>query len=274
MEEDAGREEGLHQTVDPRLAGCWNKVERADEHRCHLYREIQGFLNREPNPIITERNPETGRAVLRVRDDYPPPPLRLSIIVGDVAHNLRSCLDHLAFQLVRSNGGTPTFATGYPIYSARPTSSQGEAVRKRKVQGMSDAAIADIERLQPYNGRYLGYHPLEMLRGLSNWDKHNTVVLTVAQAKTSYQVTYRSGVQVAVERGEARLFEAGAIMEIIEPPADDASEMYVEHEAAVEIFFDESGPGKGRGVLPLLYDLQQFVGRLILDFDRVHFRSS
>ena len=38
-----------------------------------------------------------------------------SLILGDLLHNLRSALDHLAWQLVVDGGGTPSQDTNFPV---------------------------------------------------------------------------------------------------------------------------------------------------------------
>jgi hypothetical protein len=48
-----------------------------------------------------------------------PPPLPLSVLLGVFLHNLRSSLDHIAWQLVLDNGGTPVKKTSFQIVLKR-----------------------------------------------------------------------------------------------------------------------------------------------------------
>lgn len=42
-------------------------------------------------------------------------PVSVSVILGDVVHNLRGALDHLAWQIVASTGRNPSTSTYFPI---------------------------------------------------------------------------------------------------------------------------------------------------------------
>jgi len=46
-------------------------------------------------------------------------PERLGVLLGDWAHNLRSALDHLMWQLVILYGGTPNRRTQFPIFQRK-----------------------------------------------------------------------------------------------------------------------------------------------------------
>lgn len=48
------------------------------------------------------------------------PPIMLSVLVGEVVHQLRSALDHLAYALVQAAGNCPTRFTAFPVLAARP----------------------------------------------------------------------------------------------------------------------------------------------------------
>src|SRR5688572_1441682 len=89
--------------ADP-LAGAYIKIERAKEHVQDLETEITAFLGREPYRIVRQDDANTGEQTYRVlvSEDGP---LRWGAIIGDVIHNLRTALDHLACQLVLANGG-------------------------------------------------------------------------------------------------------------------------------------------------------------------------
>ena len=63
--------------------------------------------------IVAESDPNTGDQVFKFRVRAPIP-VDLSLVIGDAVHNLRSALDHLAWQLVLANGQTPTTQTAYP----------------------------------------------------------------------------------------------------------------------------------------------------------------
>ncbi len=119
------------------------------------------------------------------------PPPGVALFAGDFAHNLRSALDHLAWQLVIDNGLTPTPArtpdprrrgrflpvTEFPIWvePRRPPRRGGAAPLPTICPGISAAAATIVQGEQPYitfpsdpDRQALG-----ALRKLNNVDKHH-----------------------------------------------------------------------------------------------------
>ncbi|GAC1399098.1 MAG: hypothetical protein NVSMB56_14050 [Pyrinomonadaceae bacterium] len=80
------------------------------------------FINSNPYRIERESDPQTGYNVYRVFD-IQTPPVEIGLLAGDVIHNLRSVLDHLAYQLVYVNGAT---------IPSKPLSLSGIARRNTK----------------------------------------------------------------------------------------------------------------------------------------------
>jgi hypothetical protein len=90
---------------------------RARKHLEELHALIQEFMQGDP-----ERTDSIGGADLHIdnikgkltcdaRIPDAPPVHKWGLVVGDVLHNLRSALDHLAWQLVLANGKSPTSRT-------------------------------------------------------------------------------------------------------------------------------------------------------------------
>jgi len=107
-------------TADERLAGVRAKIERAKQHVLNVDGAARAFLDSNPCEGGTKRDPDTRR-VLHYLVRVKPAPVPLRLIVGDALHNLRSALDHLAWQLVEAGGGTPTRYTAYPIMETNTT---------------------------------------------------------------------------------------------------------------------------------------------------------
>src|ERR1700687_47569 len=91
------------------------KIERAKEHIRNLEAEINAFWTPDRYAIAPEVDHRTGDEVFKIHGNLEVP-ARWGCIVGEVVHNLRSALDHLAWQLVLANGGTPNRATEFPIF--------------------------------------------------------------------------------------------------------------------------------------------------------------
>jgi len=98
-------------------------------------------------------------------------------LAGDVIHNLRAALDHLAQQLALVH--TPTLSNDelrgveFPI---AVSSTKYESDKARKVKGVHPAAIKEIDRLKPYkdgDGEFSAL--LWRLHALDNVDKHRAL---------------------------------------------------------------------------------------------------
>ena len=103
-----------------------------------------------------------------------PPPIELSVLVGDVVHQLRSAVDHIAYELVRAAGNTPTRRTAFPALIERP--------RQLVIDGgVCAEALVAVDDVQPYQWQDSRTHPLSVLTELWNIDKHRTLHLTAMQ---------------------------------------------------------------------------------------------
>jgi hypothetical protein len=82
----------------------WVKAGRASEHLETLRRQLGDFRASAPYTVIPEPANSQDRCGYRLRVDQPMP-VATSATVGDVAHNLRSALDNLAYAVaVHSTG--------------------------------------------------------------------------------------------------------------------------------------------------------------------------
>ena len=105
----------------------------------------------------------------------------LSVIVGDFVHNLRSVLDHLAWQLVLVSGGTPSERTQFPIFISERVSGGPLAAWQRMTAGMNDLILSEVHRVQPYTaGDNAPFTSLAILNALSNEDKHRLPLACVS----------------------------------------------------------------------------------------------
>jgi hypothetical protein len=159
------------------LGGVFAKLDRADEHLESLETEVARFLYGNPYEVVGELNREESAwyFILRI---HRAPPVRISTIIGDIAHNLRSALDHLVWQLVLASGGNPREQNAFPICLYRDT---WRKAAPRRLAGLrSPTAVAEIQRLQPYLRRHASgapvRHPLAVLNRISNIDKHRLML--------------------------------------------------------------------------------------------------
>jgi hypothetical protein len=125
------------------------KIGRANEHFRTLEIEVRQYLDSKPYSIGVKRHPESRRLIYFV-ENVNPTPIKLSAILGDVIHNLRSSLDHLAYQRVRVGTGTqPSSRVYFPIAD---DNAKYPEQRTRQMNGATQAAITAIDALAPYRG--------------------------------------------------------------------------------------------------------------------------
>lgn len=172
---------------DHPLAGCDAKLRRAQQNLQVLDDAIGSYLDRhvEPLPGVSEFDPATNRVLWRFRA-IEEPDLLLSATVGDYIHDLRSALDHLAFELsfTDSHGLIPNRQIAYPCCR---TVKDWEGPRtKGKLGAINHTHRAMIYRTQPCyrrkdaptNPRTTSRrrrHALADLEDFWNDDKHRTL---------------------------------------------------------------------------------------------------
>ena len=117
----------------PSLDGVRAKLARANEHLARLESDTHAFLENEPYRFALEVDGHDY--VVRIKASREPP-IELAIMLGDVLYNLRSSLDHLAWQLASLNGKPPA-GTEFPIFKDRGKfTSSGRSGGLYKIRGL------------------------------------------------------------------------------------------------------------------------------------------
>jgi hypothetical protein len=159
-----------------RFAGANAKVSRAHVHLQTLDDEIKAFFGSYQHPIGGHYNAETAEITLYALGHDQVPLIDWGIRVGDCLHNLRSALDHVAWQFALAHlGREPSESEArkipFPLEDT-PGGFATAAVRKF----LSDDHIRYVDFFQPYKeGDKAKQHKLSILRRLSNLDKHRVV---------------------------------------------------------------------------------------------------
>lgn len=164
----------------PDLDGCEIKIARAEKHIEELEAEIQEHFAGKYTFAI-DRGPD-GRYLYRV-ENLPEIPKRWNAIIGDALFNVRSALDHLAWQLVLLDGKEPTRRTQFPILLSQPHDESGAPVPVNLRPALDRQDVLDeLQRVQPF--REIGpdhdpaHTPLARLSALNNIDKHRLLLTT------------------------------------------------------------------------------------------------
>lgn len=164
-------------TADERIAVIRIKIERAKKHINDLDVSCKSFFSSDPYIVETKSDPKTGQHayhLIGVKDVLP----TISTIVGDILQNLRSALDHMAFQLFKVGPGGRSGGDGrhiyFPIFDDATKYKSGVI---GKVKGMRQDAIDAIHAVKPYKG---GNEVLWRLHALNNLDKHRLLITAVS----------------------------------------------------------------------------------------------
>ncbi len=246
-------------TADERLALIRVKIERAKKHLGDLQIARQSFFDTHPYEVSTDRNGKTGNAVYYLSRIHEMPPI-FSVVAGDVLHNLRSALDHLAYQLVLvgSPGITPKREVSFPIYS---DATEYETDRGRKVEGMSEAAIDAIDAVKPYKG---GNDYLWRLSQLNNIDKHRLLVTVFAELRA--QSVYANGTGrlfVVYPKSLPCALKVGDILHVTEGPD---SELDKDTKFLVDLTIDEPRIMQCESLIDTLQHMADLVDRIVSGF--------
>lgn len=168
-----------------RLESACQKLDRALFHLNSLGDEMEVLAARgAANFVVAEEevqsDPRGAKIIFRPGNLTRPQPY-LGVIVGDYIHNLRSALDHLAWEMAKC--GTEGFRTqgkrattiqfpietvGSSTTSRRTFSSEAH----KRLPGITADQRAFVDSYQPY---HRGNWQLKSLARLSNHDKHRVI---------------------------------------------------------------------------------------------------
>jgi len=251
------------------LAKVRAKIKRANKHIQDAKSIIEAFRNTDPYGVRVEIDLESGHKIQRVHQRAPVPE-ELSLVIGDAVHNLRSALDHLAWQLVEKNGNTPDRHTCFPIYDAPKV---GKAAANPKIKGINPAAATILETVQPYQA---GYGNLRMLHDLDIIDKHRLVLVAaiglssiaspvIDMQKTGGQaVTFQICSPQAFGPDSSAMLEDGTIIGAV--IAGMMPEQDQKFNLSFDIAFCDPQIVKGKPVIEVLAQLAQLVDGVVSQF--------
>jgi hypothetical protein len=162
------------------LDGAQRKIERASEHQRTLRREIKAFAATNPYSVGVEFDAASGWHVARLRVSAEPP-IRLSVIAGEMAYEYISALNHVAWVLAarkrgRERAWKKRTQIQFPI-ALDPAGFAAQPIVKNS--HVSRSAIAAFAGLQPYTGRDgeagARNHSLWHLKEIADSDKHRVL---------------------------------------------------------------------------------------------------
>lgn len=236
------------------------KLFRSTQHLEALDQAITAFLNHKPYIVTPDFDATERTYVYRVKIRSEVPPL-LRVLIGEIIGQLRSTLDHLAWQLALLNTQSPAEGTEFPIFKDEGRYRQGRA---SKIRSLPPAAQTIIDGLQPYLNAAPEDDLLWVLHRLANDDKHRSPH-AVGAATSGIIAGDRRGRDMAVEMS-IRPFDEQAIIGkvIFTNPAE--TDVEVQTDIRFDIAFPIDSAAKGRLVRPELVKLGQRVEQVVREF--------
>lgn len=239
------------------------KFERARGHLDDLEKQLAAWANSGHHTVKNERDPAAGPDRFKVSvisDLVPREPF--GALIGDVLHNLRGALDHLAFALAESYAGRPlpddiAKESEFPIFER----DDARAIAK-KIRGIHPDAQAVIKSLQPYHkGKDCSLDKLWILHALSNIDKHRLLIVgTVSNVAAGFRLSGSCNFQdLDVQVYDTMIEGETVVIRYRAIPIDRDKAMHVEFDPLLQIAFKTPLALNGKGVVRTLNDICDYI---------------
>jgi len=268
----------------PQLASVHAKVDRAEFHLNEINAALKVVWGSKPEAdhIATKINPywyEVGVTVPEVEPVRPTLPL----MIGDCIHNLRSALDHLAWQLSVNNNAPLSAAekTFFPICLTKSGKAGFDKLVKTRIMPfVSPAALAAIEESQPYAAYDIPEEAdIWVLHKLDIVDKHRLLLIAGQHcAVTEFTFTFPNHVPFhqVIPNSQWKPMEHGAEIIRFQIPAEHCGpgkvHMQVDGVRAVQ-FINTGLPCDGMPVEEVLHQLFSLVSGTVGDFESRFFNE-
>ena len=245
--------------MDDPLEGIREKLKRADECIFNLDGEINSFFDEGKYRVI----PDQDSQFFDVAIDYHfrrPIPLRFSVLAGEIAHHLRSCLDHLAWQLSseEERTGRPD-RIEFPVFDECPASKDELSRYNRKIKGLSKGAKEFIGSFQPYLGPDPTIDPLFIIHEMNRLDKHRELIIVY------------TGFQRKMGSSAREFFWQYNQMKTEEAWANLQAAFKADSQVTPQIAFGKIGGWENKAVVPCLAELLSYV-RIVIEESRRLFK--
>jgi len=265
------------------MTDSWQlKLDRAQKHLDEFEGLIGPLLQRCVNPVSKgwETYDQQPAFVYRVRFSNPDPDERLSVIAGDIMHNVRSALDHSVVALAphgrEFNAAFPIFTCDIQARDETTGRYLHPADRKkweRRVRGLPEKAVTLLDFLQPYNGAERGEDPndspLALLNVFQNADKHRELsVIAQGLDDPAFFFTDPSGMVTKEETTNLEalgddLMRNGAVVNL--DRSNPPQKMEMEIEGTPRIVIGRSIDGPMRQCPDVLERMLRFAREIVAD---------
>jgi hypothetical protein len=153
------------------------KIRRAEDHIRALNQCVQRFRKTDPYRVTRELERDGAEHVYTVAVRSQPPSY-LGAIVGDFFHNVRSALDSIIYDV--SLAAKPALTEKERNTIGFPIALREQNFDVAQIRFAPSAAQTEVKSAQPYKTSVPAQHPLWLIRGFNNIDKHRQVLLVPA----------------------------------------------------------------------------------------------
>jgi len=188
------------------LQGAWAKLDRAEFQFTKIEQKTISGFDSDQNPIQRKLDDRTGRIAWVWGDGNQKHWIDLSLDIGELLHNLRSCLDYIAWAFARTIASTPFRRTAFPLLDS---DANWRSTTRNELRDVPRFGVEFIERFQPFQFRNRSFNRhLQIINKLNNTDKHallNVAVTPLAQAEYK---TFTAGTDLIESVGNIPLLDA------------------------------------------------------------------
>ena len=242
--------------------GAHSKIERANRHIDELEAAISAFRSSDKHRFVFEKDASGG--IAKVSHESSAEVLEVvSLITGDVVHNLRATLDHIMFEVVTSLDPTVD-----PDIIKFPISNNENAIKtalqKAEIQtAMSTPLGAEISRvilneIKPYGALD---NAICAVSKLDNIDKHRLVLATFGIVAATFSGRDAHG-NVFIDCGSVG--NLGANMNVLETNIP----VQMQFKSVIEIFIGEAKFPNDQPIVPALRNISQVVTKALEAIER------
>lgn len=258
------------------------KVQRAFDQLRELHDATEAFVKEGAYGLAYEFDSQSAEIVVKAQVLREPPEVQWSVILGEIIHDLRSALDHLAFAMaVRHSGPAPEPLPSpspwrrieFPIFLSEP---EFDVNGHKKLWGVRPGLLTIVKELQPFKCRYgpADTDHLWIVHELSNRDKHrslNFVGFAAGVIGTEIYHPFDQGSFVytaALMRGPfVHDAELCRLRYTPGPPPAPNPEMMVKLHLSFDVAFAQGGPvAQGRLLFSTVDQIRGSVHRIVEGF--------
>lgn len=257
----------------PLFDGARAKIERARKSTDALQAVFERFYESKAYSIRQELDPQAGEKRLVFRAGTLS--LEWSVIIGEIAHNLRSALDHSIYELTCIETGHPLKRTEFPVFKdeakyfaldkrSNPTPTSGLF----KIRGIKhEKRRAVIKGLQPFEFKKTKppdtWPVIALVHELNIADKHRTLHLCRLSTSQLQTKVLRDIHPISMTIVIPRL-EDGAEIARWKPVGNFNDEVDMESEVSFKVAFGDSVPIlQGKAVITVCQSLIRGVERVL-----------